>query len=148
LSSFEDCDPTPGAAAIEAERLVEIILREQRKKAFAAVQSLWRIGDAVRRLKGRLDDEPWRDVLDTCAKRVEMHTSSLEEAARAAEAFPRRLRVDLRETFERARVELTASHVVVLARVTPKQRKQGIDALLNKRYSVRELRAHLRRRFL
>ncbi len=147
MTSFEDGPPTTAASA-EAERLVKVILREQRRKAFASIQSLWRIGDAVLRLKKRLDAGASRDVLDSCATRVEMHASSLDEAARAAEAFPRRRRIELRETFERSRVEITASHVVELARVTPRQRKQGIDALLSKRYSVRELRAYLRRRIL
>ena len=106
------------------------------------------MGDGVRRLRTCVEAGIWREVIDACASRAGIHTSSLDEAARAAEAFPAALRAEIRERFERARVELTASHVIALARVTPAKRKKGIDALLRERHSVRELRELLRRTFL
>lgn len=146
--SPSDFDSALGESAnggLALDRLVELIQREQYRKAFAAVRSLWRIGDGVRRLKRDVGPRLWRTVLRQCAGQVGMHASSLEEAARVAEAFNGAQRAELRKSFRRSKSELTPSHLIVLARAPQKKRERGIEALLLKRYSIRELREYLRR---
>jgi hypothetical protein len=138
-------DGAKAEIAGEAERLVDLIVNEQKKRAFAAVMSLWRIGDGVRRLKTRVDPGAWRSILHECAQRAGFHASSLDEAARAADAFSIPQRIELRERFKTSPYELTPSHVLQLARALPKDRERGVEALLRKRYTVRDLRAYLRR---
>jgi hypothetical protein len=129
----------------ELRRIVDVIAREQRRRAFEAIRSLWRTGDAVGRLKQLSEKRDWRRTLRWCAERVHMHPSSLDDAARAAAAFRRSDRRALLHCFERANARLTVSHVVELARASPKQRAEGVNALLRETHSIRKLRGTLRR---
>ena len=130
----------------DLERVVAFIIKERRRRSFDAIRSLWRIGDSLRQLKAITSKGNWRRVLEECATRVGMHSASLHEAARTAEAFGAAERGTLRRRFERARAELTPSHVVELARASVRQRARGIEALLRRTYSTRELRTFLRGR--
>jgi hypothetical protein len=130
----------------EFEQIVTLIIQERRRRSFEAVRSLWRIGDSVRRLKAIAETGRWRRTLEECAARVGVHVGSLAEAARAAEAFKSSERNALRVRFERAGAELTPSHVIELTRASGPQRARGVEALLQNAYSIRGLRAYLRRR--
>lgn len=129
----------------ELERLVTLIVEERRRRTLAALRALWRIGDGVRRFKRVIGRGDWSRTIERCAARVGMHAASLEEAAHAADVFRPAERRALRERFERAGAELTPSHVLELARAPPRERARGVEALLRKRHSIRELRSYLRR---
>jgi hypothetical protein len=120
-----------------------VVRREQLKKAYEAVESLWRTGDAVRSLR---DASPrqWRSVLKRLASLAELHPKHLDNAALAAAAFPPAVREELLHRFAAHRMPLTPSHVVELARTNPARRSRGVGALLSTSLSTRELRAYLR----
>jgi hypothetical protein len=132
------CDTTD-----ELDRLVALIRCEQRRKMIVALDSLWRVGDGVLRLKTTVGAPSGGRTLALCAARAGVHASSLDEAARASERFGRDGREALFQRIEDAGAEITPSHVVLLARATPRQRKIGLEALLRRAYSVRELRGLL-----
>jgi hypothetical protein len=127
------------------EQLVTLILKERRRKLLTAVRSMWQIGDGVRRLKRAVGSGAWGSTIESCAVQVNMHAASLDEAARAAEAFSAAERKRLHQRVEHDGVELTPSHVIALARALPRKRARGIEALLTNHYTVRELRSYLRK---
>ncbi len=126
------------------QAFVDAIAGEVRKQQFDAIRSFWRIGDAVHALRAESCGRGWLKALEGCAKRLGMHPASLDEARRASAAFPAAAREGLLGRFEQRNASLTPSHVVVLARVPPAARKRGIEILLEKSLSVRELRGELR----
>lgn len=130
--------------ASEVRGLSEIIAGERLKKNLLAVESIWRIGDAVRRLRDSTRARQWRITLESCAGCVGMHPGSLEEAMRASNAFPDPQRAPLLLRFERMGRLLTPSHVIELARTSARRRAAGIEALLRTPHSVRQLRECLR----
>lgn len=134
----------PVEAQQEIERLVALIRREQQHRMRLAVYSLWRVGDGVRRLKRVVKPGTWSRSLETCAERLAVHASSLVDAGRAAEAFTGPHRRELCARFADAGAELTPSHVIELARAPRRKRSLGVDALLQKPLTVRELRRVLR----
>jgi hypothetical protein len=128
----------------EIDRLVTLVRREQKRRMRTAVYSLWNAGDGVHRLKRSVGPGNWSRSLMACAAKLGMHASSLVDAGRAAKAFGGAQRRELCERFEKAGAELAPSHVIELARVPMRQRSRGIEALLQKSYSVRDLRSYLR----
>lgn len=125
-------------------RVVDLIAREQRNRGFEAVRSLWRTGDALTVLREIAGPQNWRRALHECARSVGVTPASLDEAIRAARAFPEGQREALLRHFEDAHATLTPSHAIELARVTPRQRARGIEALLCTPHSIRQLRCKLR----
>jgi hypothetical protein len=132
----------------EIDRLVTLVRREQKRRMRTAVYSLWNVGDGVHRLKRAVGPGNWSRSLAACAAKLGLHSSSLVDAGRAAEAFAVGQRRELYERFETAGADLTPSHVIELARVPKGQRSRGIEALLQKSYAVRDLRSYLRREIL
>jgi len=137
------CPPGHREEEIRVQHLIDAIASEARKQRFDAIRSFWRIGDAVCALRAECPDKCWLKALDGCAKRLGMHPASLDEARRASEAFPPAVREDLLRRFEEQQASLTPSHVVVLARAVPSARNRGIEILLQKSLSVREVRSKL-----
>jgi hypothetical protein len=135
---LEGCPSTPGLTDA-----VLIIRGEQRRRGFDAIRSLWRLGDAVRRLRLVVGPGDWRRTLQTCANAAGMHPESLHDAARASAAFPPDEREPILARFDSSGASLTVSHVIALARATPSRRTSGVEALLRSSHSVRALRAHL-----
>lgn len=133
--------------AEEISRLADRIATDQRHRDSDAIRCLWRTGDVVRSLRDGVRTGAWRCSLDALACRLNVSVASLDDALRVAHAFPEKDRERLLRRFEEARAALMPSHLVVLARVTARQRARGIDILLSQTHSVRELRACLRRPF-
>jgi hypothetical protein len=129
---------------IRVEYFIDAIASEVQKQRFEAIRSFWRIGDAICALRAERPGRGWSKALEGCAKRLGMHPASLDEARRASEAFPPAVREELLARFEQRQASLTPSHVVVLARAVPSSRNRGIEILLQKPLSVRELRSELR----
>ncbi len=127
----------------EIDRLVALVWREQKRRMRTAVYSLWNVGDGVRRLKRTVGPRKWSRSLEACAAKLGLHASSLVDAGRAAEAFAVGQRRELCGRFETAGAELTPSHLIELARAPKGQRSRGIEALLQKSYTVRDLRSYL-----
>lgn len=140
----EPADPERDPELLSPAWLADVILAEQRARAFEAIRSLWRTGDAVLALRERVDDGAWRRAVAWCASRADLHPASIDAAARAAAAFRVEERSELIARFEAAGAHLMASHVIELARVAPTRRARGIDCLLRKPHSIRQLRACLR----
>jgi hypothetical protein len=124
--------------------VVETIAREQRYRNFEALRSLWRIGDALLGLQRLARARSWRHTLEECARCLGVAAASLDDALRAARAFPPMDRDVLLRSFEEARAAITQSHVVELARVAPRPRARGIEELLRAPHSTRDLRCKLR----
>jgi hypothetical protein len=124
---------------------VTTILRAKHAAGHEGIRFLWSVGDAVVALRDQHGSNDWRKTLARCGEGVGMHPSSLDDAARAARAFPLAAREPLLRRFEGSGKPLARSHVIVLARATPAQRATGIDALLFAPMSVSELRVALRR---
>ena len=129
----------------EFEHVVSLIRREQRRLSLESIDSLWRVGDAIHRLRRMVARGHWGTTLAQCADRIGVHASSLADAARVASAFDRSQRDALRARLKQARVVLRPSHVVLLARMPVQLRMHGLEALLENAFSVRAFRAHLRR---
>jgi hypothetical protein len=146
--SRTDASLTPsdsiGFSHCEVGKLAATIAREQRHRHFEAVRSLWRTGDAIRCLRDATGGGTWRSVLRLCALDAGVHPATLDEAARASQAFPVSERERLLARYDQAGALLTASHVIELARKPPRLRAKGIEILLRTRISTRELRAYLR----
>jgi hypothetical protein len=128
----------------EIDRLVTLVRREQKGRMRTAVYSLWNVGDGVHRLKKTVGAGNWIRSVEACAAKLGLHASSLIDAGRAAEAFGVAHRRDLCGRFEKAGAELTPSHVIELARAPLRQRARAVEALLQKAYTVRDLRSYLR----
>ncbi len=124
-------------------RVAGAILRERRLQLFEAIRVLWRTGDQLSHLRRAVQSGQWRNELGRCAALIDLHPASLYDALRASDAFPPSTREAMLQRFERASAPLTASHVIELARVTPSRRLKGIEILLSKALSVRELRSYL-----
>jgi hypothetical protein len=135
---------TPTSIAEETERLIRFIRRAEQRKYRVAVNALWRVGDAVRRLRSHVTRGAWRHTLAFCAARVGLTASALDEAVRAAEAFDTAERRALRRRFAAGPHALMPSHVIELARAPAELRARGVELLLEKPLTVRELRARLR----
>ena len=130
--------------AEEIERIANFIRGQHRRQMLAAVRSLWRVGDAVRRLREIAPEGQWGRAVEICAGRVGMHAASLDEAARAAQAFGVAERRSLLQRFESAATDLSPSHVIELARLPRNRRLEAIDRLLREPHTVREFRSYLR----
>jgi hypothetical protein len=120
------------------------IRREHRRKSYEATLSLWRIGDIVVSLRAAADQGDWRRTLEALAGAVGVGPAMLDEAARVSSAFPEPERLSLLRRFDDAEVPLKPSQIIQLARAAPAKRRRGIELLLFKPYSVRELRSGLR----
>jgi|SRR5579872_1276546 len=120
------------------------IAREKCTRDLDAIRALWRIGDIVNSLRATVAHGSWRATLALCAARVGVHPKSLDEAARAATAFPASKRDDLIRGFVATGRSVQPSHIVALARVSPARRARGLEALRSSALSVRELRSFLR----
>jgi hypothetical protein len=134
-------EPKDGGDQLRAT--IATILQEKRSAGYEGVRSLWRIGDAVAKLRMRAGAAAWRRVLRHCSEEVGLHPASLDDAARAARAFPRASRAGLLRRFEESGAPMTRGHIIALARATPARRAQGIEALLGEPQSVRRLRTTL-----
>ena len=132
------------AAQEVRSQIMRMMVEERRLRSFSAIQAMWRLGDLLRDLRTVVPYGMWRCVLNDCADDIGLHASSLSEALRAAEAFSQIDREHLLRSFEPLPGRLLASHVVALARMTPRHRRVGIQALLREPLSVRELRASTR----
>jgi hypothetical protein len=126
----EDTRGAEGAIESAYHRAVAAILRERRTVDHESIRSLWRIGDAVLELKRQAEAGEWRRVLDECAEVVGMQSATLDDAARAAIAFPDEQREETLALFAQSNAPLTRSHIITLARATPALRARAIDALL------------------
>src|SRR5579859_7121903 len=103
--------------------------RERKRQRLAAVHSLWRVGDGVRRLRSVVRRGGWSEALVACGARAGVHPSSLDEAARAARAFGTSERRRLCVRVEGGATDLTPSHVLALARVPRETRALAIEAM-------------------
>jgi hypothetical protein len=120
------------------------ILREQRTAAAETLRSFWRIGDLIAKLRADTEPGRLRAALAECATSLGVHTSWLDEAAKAAAIVSERERRTILEACERGRADLTPSHIAELARAGPRARREAIATLLNTPLSVRQLRNRLR----
>lgn len=134
-------DPTDNGVPGALQGAVSTILTERRAADEESIRSLWRVGDAVLELRATVPAGSWRRVLADCAARVGMHPASLDDAARAAFAFPPNDRRRTLALFAQSRTVVTRSHVIAMARVTPLRRRHAMYDLLNEARSVQELRS-------
>jgi hypothetical protein len=132
---FDDDSISKTAHVIEAER---------RERTAAAVRALWFTGDALRELRQRVGHGAWRRSARRCAQLVGVHVATLDDALRAAEAFSLPERDALMKTFAESPVVLTPSHVMELARLPKRHRREAIAYLLAAPQTNRQLRAYIR----
>ena len=119
---------------------VEVILAARNAADQEAIRALWRIGDAVVRLRKHASSGKWRQLLSACAESAGLHPGSLDDAERCALAFPVPEREQLLAKFSEARSPITRSHVVTLARLPRRDRTSAIDHLLRGQCTVAQLR--------
>lgn len=132
---FEDDSIRKTANVIEAER---------RERSHGAIRTLWFTGDSLRELRQHVGYGAWRRSLRRCAQLVGVHMATLDDALRAAEAFSLPERDALLNTFAHSLVVLTPSHVVELARLPKRRRRDAIAHLVAAPKTNRQLRAYIR----
>lgn len=122
------------------------IVRSRIRYTLRSVVLLWEIGDIVLFLRELADPGSWRRMLTEVSAAVGVHPASLDEAARASAAFPPSVREKILARFDSAKVSLTPSQVILLARAAPSRRNRGLELILANHCSTGDLRRALRQR--
>jgi hypothetical protein len=117
------------------------ILKENSTAHYDNIRALWHIGDEVLKAREIVPSGSWRKELSECAAMAGVHPGSLDDAARAAKAFPTEDRECVLSSFASAGTPLTRSHVVVLSRMTRARRTRAIETMLRAPCSVADLRS-------
>lgn len=125
-------------------KTAHVIEAERRERSLAAVRALWFTGDALRELRQRVGHGAWRRSARRCAELVGVHVATLDDALRAADAFSLPERDALLKAFADSPVVLTPSHVMELARLPKRHRRDAIAHLLATPQTNRQLRAYIR----